>query len=111
MQYQLSDVTLDDTDALVRHCQFPAMRHDPLRTIMFPAANSASYKEEDEEAEIKWTIPGLKQSLENKSCYIRKVTYNSTCVGYAIWTLESYGKTTRQRAARLSSMSPGTRKD
>jgi hypothetical protein len=98
MHYQLLDVTPDDADALVRHCQFPAMRHDPLRAIMFPQANSESYKEENEEEEIKWTIQGLKESLESGSCYIRKVTYNSTCVGYAIWTLEPDGKPTRQKA-------------
>jgi hypothetical protein len=98
MHYQLSEVTPDDADSLVHHCQFPAMRLDPLRAIMFPQANSESYKEEDEEEEIKWTIQGLKQSLENKSCYIRKVTYDSKCVGYAIWTLEPNGKPARQKA-------------
>lgn len=98
MDYQLSDVTLDDADALVRYCQFPAMRQDPLRAIMFPTATSELYTEEDKEEEIKWTIEGLRQSLENKSCYLHKVTYGSKYVGYAIWTLESDGKTKRQRA-------------
>jgi hypothetical protein len=97
MHYQLSDVTTDDTDELVRSCQFPAMLHDPLRAIMFPDANSKSYKEEEKEEEIKWTIEGLKESLENESCYVRKVTCDSNYVGYAIWTLESDGKPTRQR--------------
>jgi hypothetical protein len=94
MQYQLTDGTLDDADALVRYCQFPAMRYDPLRAIMFPEANSQSYEEEEE---IKWTIEGLEESLEDKSCYIRKATYDSTCVGYAIWTLETDGRTPRQK--------------
>ena len=98
MDYQLSDVTLDDADALVRYCQFPAMRQDPLRVIMFPTANSELYTEKDKEEEIKWTIEGLEESLENKSCYLRKVTSGSDCVGYAICTLESDGKTKRQRA-------------
>jgi hypothetical protein len=97
MQYQLSNVTADDADALVRYCQFPAMRHDPLRAIMFPESNSESYNAEDEEEEIKWTIEGLKESLEDKSCFIRKVTYDSGCVGYAIWTIESNGSTPRQK--------------
>jgi len=97
MHYQLSDVTPDDTDALVRTCQYPAMRHDPLRAIMFPQANSELYTEEDKEEEIKWTIEGLEESLENPSCYLRKVTYGSEYVGYAIWTLESKGKPTRQK--------------
>jgi len=97
MHYQLSDVTSDDADALVRSCQYPAMRHDLLRTIMFPQANSELYTEENKEEEIKWTIEGLQESLENPSCYLRKVTYGSECVGYAIWTLESNGKPTRQK--------------
>jgi hypothetical protein len=94
MSYQISEVTLADADSLVHHCQFPAMRHDSLRAIMFPEANSESYNQEEE---IKWTIEGLEESLQNKSCYIRKVTHDSNCVGYAIWTLETDGKTTRQR--------------
>jgi hypothetical protein len=94
MQYLLTDVTLDNADALVRYCQFPAMRHDPLRAIMFPEADTESYNEEEE---IKWTIEGLEESLENKSCYIHKVTYSSSCAGYAVWTLETDGKTKRQR--------------
>jgi predicted N-acetyltransferase YhbS len=97
MHYQLSDVTLDDAEALVRSCQFPAMRHDPLRMVMFPEANSEYHKEEDEEEEIKLTIEGLEESLENKSCYLRKVAYDSKYVGYAIWTLQSKGKSTRQK--------------
>jgi hypothetical protein len=94
MQYQLTDVTLADADALVRYYQYPAMRHDALRAIMFPEANSESYNEEEE---IKWTIEGLEESLENNSCYIRKVTYDSNCVGYAIWTWETDGKTKKQK--------------
>lgn len=61
---------------------------------MFPEANSKSYNEEEE---IEWTIEGLEESLENKSCYIRKVIHDSNCVGYAIWTLETDGKKTRQK--------------
>jgi hypothetical protein len=98
MHYQLSEVTLDDAEALVRYCQFPAMRYDLLRAIMFPDAISESYKEKNVEEEINWTIEGLKESLENESCYLRKVTCGSSYVGYAIWTLESNGKPARQKA-------------
>jgi hypothetical protein len=94
MSYQVSEVTLADADSLVRYCQFPAMRHDPLRAIMFPKANSEPYNEEEE---IKWTIEGLEESLGNKSCYIRKVTYQSIRVGCAIWTMETDGNKIRQR--------------
>ncbi|KAG9683759.1 hypothetical protein KCU99_g10041, partial [Aureobasidium melanogenum] len=95
MQYQLSEASLDDADALVRCCQFPAMREDPLRKIMFPQAGSEAYEEEEE---IEWIITGLRDSLANKSCYIRKVTGEAGCVGYAIWTLESGNGPTTQKA-------------
>ncbi|KEQ90082.1 hypothetical protein M438DRAFT_351406 [Aureobasidium pullulans EXF-150] len=96
MHYQLSEVSISDAEALVRQCQFPAMRQDPLRKIMFPKSNG----EKEEEEEIKWTIEGLEESLENKSCYFRQVTYGSNCVGFAIWTLESSGDgaTRRQKS-------------
>jgi len=35
----------NDAAPLVRFCQFPAMRKDPLRKIMFPQAESESYTE------------------------------------------------------------------
>ncbi|KFY29611.1 hypothetical protein V494_08609 [Pseudogymnoascus sp. VKM F-4513 (FW-928)] len=86
MQYQLSGVSLDDTDMLVRQCEFPAMRRDPLRMIMFPNADP---KPEEEEEERRWEIEHLQESLENDSCYFRKVTDSSGCyVGFAIWTLD-----------------------
>jgi len=64
---------------------------------MFPQANSELYTEEDKEEEIKWTIEGLEESLENNSCYLYKVTYGSEYVGYAIWTSESSDRPTRQK--------------
>lgn len=86
MQYLLSDVCLGDTDMLVRRCQFPAMRRDPLKMIMFPNANP-SPKEEEEG--IRWTIEGLQESLGKNSCYFRKVTDNPGCyAGFAVWTLD-----------------------
>jgi len=94
MQYQLSDVGINDADALVRQCQFPAMRQDPLRKIMFPEANMDSYGEEEE---IRWTVEGLKESLENESCYFRKVTLGSSYVGFAVWTFETGREGTRQK--------------
>jgi hypothetical protein len=104
MHYQLLDVSINDAEAMVRQCQFPAMRQDPLRRIMFPKSNSGSYREEEEEEEeeeIKWTIEGLEESLENESCYFRQVTYGSSCVGFAIWTLESSGRATKQKPTPL----------
>lgn len=95
MQYQLSDVSINDADALVRQCPFPAMRQDPLRKIMFPEANADSHEEEEE---IRWTVEGLKESLENESCYFRKVTFGSSYVGFAVWTSESGRKRTRRKA-------------
>jgi hypothetical protein len=71
------------------------MRQDPLWKIMFPEANTDSYKEEEE---IRWMVKGLKESLENKLYYFRKVTFGSSYVGFAVWTLESGAKGTRQKA-------------
>ncbi|THY79693.1 hypothetical protein D6C93_10107 [Aureobasidium pullulans] len=100
MYYQLSDVSINDAEALVRQCQFPAMRQDPLRKIMFPNLDSENYGEKEEGEEIVWTIEGLQESLQNKSCHFRQVTYGSNCVGFAIWTLESSGDgaTRRQKS-------------
>lgn len=103
MYYQLSDVSINDAEALVRQCQFPAMRQDPLRKIMFPSLDSENYgeKEEEEEEEIVWTIEGLQESLQNKSCYFRQVTYGSDCVGFAVWTLEPSGdRATRRQKSK-----------
>ncbi|THY71732.1 hypothetical protein D6C86_08401 [Aureobasidium pullulans] len=98
MHYQLSDVSINDAEALVRQCQFPAMRQDPLRKIMFPNLDSETYGETEEE--IVWTIEGLQESLQNKSCHFRQVTYGSNCVGFAIWTRASSGDgaTRRQKS-------------
>lgn len=97
MHYQLSEVSTSDAEALVRQCQFPAMRQDPLRKIMFSKSNG----EKEEEEEIKWTIEGLEESLENKSCYFRQVTYGSDCVGFAVWTLEPSGdRATRRQKSK-----------
>lgn len=97
MKYQLSDVCLSDTDILVRQCEFPAMRRDPLRMIMFP--NADDYTQEEEEEEIRWAVEGLQESLENESCYFRKVTFGSGCyIGFAVWTLESGSEGTSRKA-------------
>lgn len=101
MQYQLSDVSINDAEALVRQCQFPAMRQDPLRKIMFPNLDSETYGQKEEEEEIVWTIEGLQESLQNKSCHFRQVTYGSDCVGFAVWTLESSGdRATRRQKSK-----------
>jgi hypothetical protein len=71
------------------------MQEDPLQKIMFLEANTDSYKEEEE---IRWTVKGLKETLENKLCYFHKVTFGSSYVSFAVWTLESGGEGTRQKA-------------
>lgn len=86
MQYQLPDVCRGDTDMLVRQCEFPAMRRDPLKMNMFPNADP---NPEEEEEEIRWAIEHLQESLKNDSYYFRKVTDSSgCCAGFAIWTLD-----------------------
>ncbi|ELR08216.1 hypothetical protein VC83_08022 [Pseudogymnoascus destructans] len=81
---------------LVRQCEFPAMRRDPLQMTMFPNANP---NPDEEEEEIRWTVEGLQESLENDSCCFRKVTVGSDCyAGFAVWTLESSSGKTRRKA-------------
>lgn len=71
---------------LVRQCELPAMKEDPLQMIMFPNTDP---KPNEEEEKIRWTVEGLQVSLENDSCYCRKVTDNSgRYVGFAVWTLD-----------------------
>jgi hypothetical protein len=97
MKYQLSDVCPSDADMLIRQCEFPAMRRDPLRKIMFPKADANTYEEAEEE--VRWTVEGLHESLEKESCYFRKVTSGSGCyVGFAVWTLDSGSEGTTRRA-------------
>jgi hypothetical protein len=63
---------------------------------MFPKADANTYEEEEEE--IRWTVEGLQESLENESCYFRKVTFDSGCyVGFAVWTLEFGSERTRPK--------------
>jgi hypothetical protein len=49
---------------------------------MSPEANAGSYEEEEE---IRWIVEGLKESLQNKSCYFHKVTFGSSYIGFVIW--------------------------
>lgn len=109
MQYQLSDVCSGDIDPLVRQCEFPAMRRDPLRMIMFPSADPNPNEEEEE---IRWEIEGLQRSLEKDSCYFRKVTDISGCyAGFAIWTLDPSSTETGHKtksAQKLESWNPAS---
>ncbi|KAL2074362.1 hypothetical protein VTL71DRAFT_8140 [Oculimacula yallundae] len=96
MQYHLSDVCLSDAEKLIRQCQFPAMRRDPLQTIMFPKADIRT--DEEEEEIIRWEIESLQRSLENDSCYFREVMFGpDRYVGFAIWLLESGSQGMRQK--------------
>jgi hypothetical protein len=110
MQYQLSDVCLGDIDMLVRQCELPAMSRDPLKMIMFPNADPSP---EEEEEETKWSIEYLQESLQNDSCYFRKVTDSSGCyAGFAIWTLDPSstvtGHKTKSTQKRCESWNPAS---
>ncbi|OBT57874.1 hypothetical protein VE04_02095 [Pseudogymnoascus sp. 24MN13] len=62
------------------------MSRDPLKMIMFPNTDPSP---EEEEEETRWSIEYLQESLQNDSCYFRKVTDSSGCyAGFAIWTLD-----------------------
>ncbi|KFY03767.1 hypothetical protein O988_01246 [Pseudogymnoascus sp. VKM F-3808] len=65
---------------------------------MFPNANPNA---DEEEEEIKWTVEGLQESLENDSSWFRKVTVGSDCyAGFAVWTLQSSSGKTRRGQTR-----------
>lgn len=97
MEYQLSDICLSDVEILIRQCEFPAMRNDPLRKIMF--LNEETNTQGENEEIIRWTAEGLQESLKKELCYFRKVTSSSgSYVGFAIWTLEASSEITRPRA-------------
>lgn len=84
MSYTLSGVDETDAESLVRNCDFPAMRDNPLHLLMFPHSTKAT-----EEVEIKWSIEGLRQTLNTKSVVFRKVCLpDRTPVGFAGWSLD-----------------------
>lgn len=85
MPFIISDVHESDAEQLVRNCDFPAMRDNPLRLIMFPRSTK-----ETEEVEIKWEIEGLRQTLKTKSAGFQKVCLqDGTPVGFAGWSIEN----------------------
>lgn len=84
MQLALISVNPDDAERLVRECDFPAMRQNPLHLLMFPSST-----QETEEEEIQWTIEGLRETLQARSADFRKVCLeDGTPVGFAGWSLE-----------------------
>lgn len=104
MEYQLSNVCPGDTDMLVRQCEFPAMKRDPLQRLMFPNADPSP---EEEEEQIRWTIEGLEESLEKDSCYFRKVTDSSGCyAGFAVWTLDPSSAETGHKTKQTQRREP-----
>ncbi|KAL3423245.1 acetyltransferase [Phlyctema vagabunda] len=73
------------------------MRQDSLQKIMFPKAYANSCEEEEQ---IWWTVEGLQESLENGSCYCRKIAIDSDCyAGFAVWTLDYSSEETKQTKA------------
>lgn len=85
MPNTVQSVEFDDVEGLVRNCDYPAMRQNPLQLIMFPNTNS-----ETEEEEIKWHTIGFQETFQNThSAFFRKVCLkDGTPVGFALWTLD-----------------------
>jgi len=84
MLFTLSTVDADDAELLVRKCDFPAMRDNPLHLLMFPQSSK-----DTEEEEIKWTVEGLQDTLRRRPAGFRKVCLeDGTPVGFAGWSLE-----------------------
>ena len=84
MQFTLSTVDADDAELLVRECDFPAMQDNPLHRLMFPHSS-----DETAEEEIRWTIQGLRETLQTRPTGFRKICLeDGTPVGFAGWSLE-----------------------
>jgi hypothetical protein len=84
MRFTLSTVDADDAELLVRKCDFPAMRDNPLHLLMFPHSS-----QDTEEEEIRWTVEGLQDTLRIRPADFRKICLeDGTPVGFAGWSLE-----------------------
>lgn len=81
----LSQVSPDDAEALIRKCDHPAMRENPLRLIMFPSSSA-----EHEMEELEWRIADLRADLEANVLEFWKVSQGSgPPLGFAGWSLEN----------------------
>ncbi|KAF3915839.1 hypothetical protein ABW21_db0209522 [Orbilia brochopaga] len=83
MQYtHPNPVSVTDIDRIVRDCDFPAMRDNPLQLIMFPSSSP-----ETQESEIQFTINGFKRTIQRGQAIFRKVctAADGTPVGFAGW--------------------------
>lgn len=90
MRFHLSPVREEDAESLIRICEWPALREDPLKLHMFPVLANDQVEEEC----IKWTIAGLQESIRQSELqFIKACDPNGIPVGFAGW---STGKRSRQ---------------
>lgn len=83
MSFTLLPALPSDAEALVRYCDYPAMRDNPLRLCMFPRSRTSLPEEER-----KWLADVLKKSLASPRMVFRKVcTKDGQPVGFAGWTI------------------------
>ena len=84
MPFTLSPVGLTDVEHLIRQCEFPANRDDPLRLVMFPSSDATTQDEE-----MWWDIECLKRTVDENTMYLRKICLeDGSPVGFAGWSLE-----------------------
>ncbi|KAF2014358.1 hypothetical protein BU24DRAFT_213451 [Aaosphaeria arxii CBS 175.79] len=84
MAHKIFPVESSDIPWLVRHCDYPAMRENPLTIAMFPNSNPKT-----EEEEIMWHTGGLQDSFHSasESSWIKVCNDKMEPVGFAIWFL------------------------
>ena len=94
MPFILSPIIASDADMLVRNVEYPANQDNPLYRLMFPSSKTAKQKEQLE-AEIRWMVEGLTESLSKEDSSLRKACgENGRPVGFVEWVV---GKTTVTR--------------
>ncbi|KAJ6024006.1 acyl-CoA N-acyltransferase [Penicillium herquei] len=99
MAFTLLEVESSDAESLVRECEFPAMQDNPLQLIMFPRSQPETW-----EAEIRWMINNLQDTLALERSTSRKVcTEDGIFVGFASWTIHNTG-TPRTRSTGKKDM-------
>jgi hypothetical protein len=96
MELSISPVEAEDVDLLVRKVEFPAHQDGPLYRLMFPRSTEQLW--EQREDEIRWTIDGLLETVDQKDEALYKACgEDGSPVGLIGWTTSSGGLARKAR--------------
>lgn len=96
MELSISPVEAEDVDLLVRKVEFPAHQDSPLYRLMFPHSTEQLW--EQREDEIRWTIDGLRETVDQKDEALYKACgEDGSPVGLIGWTTSSGGLARKAR--------------